>query len=98
MFIRIKMRGTGTEDDPFRCPFPNYRMVTERDALGRCIIQIPDRDAPPETDAIGTPLYPILNGIPVLIGLRPAQKLAFLVRLRRLFDRIKDRIDADGIE
>lgn len=97
MFIRVRATGTGTDADPFRFPFPTYKMVTEINANGFAILKVPDGDAADDHDAAGTPLYPILNGVPVLIGLRPLQKIAYLAKLRRRYDRIKERIDIEGI-
>lgn len=98
MLMRVKLRGSGTELDPFNVPFPSYEMVTEPNAQGRCIIRIPDRVAPEDIDDPNTPLRPIINGQPVLIGLRPAQRLKWLAKMHRAYDRIKDRIDIDVLE
>lgn len=97
MFIRVRVVGTGTEDDPFRVPLATYRMVRPIDANNRVIVQIPDADEPDEHDDPGTPLYPFLAGVPVLLGLRPIQKLSYLAKLRRRYERIMDRLDIEGI-
>jgi hypothetical protein len=97
MLVRLRLVGTGVDGDEFRPRFPSFRVVTVDYANMRCVVEIPNRVAPDEHDAPGTPLMPIINGQPVLIGLRAAQRLAWWAKLRRQFDRIQDRIDPDQV-
>lgn len=98
MLMRVKFSGSGTEDDPYRAPFVSYHQITDVNAQGRAIIFVPPRDDPDDVDEPNTPLRPIIAGKPVLVGLRPAQKLAYRVKLHRRYDRLKGRIDVDAIE
>lgn len=97
MRVRMRMVGSGTPDDPFKVRHPHHTMIScDYDAM-TAIVDIPNVAAPDDVDAPGTPLRPIVNGVPVVVGLRVAQRLAYAAKLRRLFDPLAGQIDTDGI-
>ena len=95
MYIRVRLTGTGTMDDPYTFNVPNGILVDADYQNGRAIVQVPTNDAPDQTDPPGTAAYPILNGKPVLVGLSPAQRLAWRVKLVRRWGVLFDFSQAD---
>lgn len=98
MRIRMRLTGSGTEDDPWQVPFPRYTMVDVDYDRRRAIIEIPDALAPDDLDSEDTPLRPRINGRPVLIGLRVAQRVKWAAKLRERYPRTMHRIDPDGFD
>lgn len=97
MRVRMRLVGSGTPDDPFKVRHPHHMMISCDYAAMTAIVDIPDRVAPDDVDAPGSPLRPVVNGAPVVVGLRVAQRLAYAAKLKRLFDPLIGQIDTDGI-
>lgn len=98
MLIRVKVIGSGTESDPFRAPLPRYNMVTNVDADGTVVVDVPDRYAPDDAPAAGHPLRPNLGGRGVLIGLTPKQLADWQNKLEQAFSRNKRNIDVRCVQ
>lgn len=95
MRIRARLFGTGTQDDPFTVKFLNHTMVDVDYANMRAIIDIPDRDSPDDVPDPASPLWQQFNGRRVLIGLTPAQRLAWVAKLRRRYKNHPFLVDPD---
>lgn len=44
LYVLVKVKGTGTTNDPFRAGFPTYRLVASNPANTQAIIEVPDAD------------------------------------------------------
>ena len=93
----MRLLGTGEKDDPYRVPFPVYTLVAMDPDTKRAIVEIPDATAPDELDDPGTPLRPVLNGRPTLIGFRPQQRLRWLAKVRKRYGKTHGDFDPDVV-
>lgn len=83
MLVRMPLVGTGGQGDPLRTIMPTHRVIDVDYVNGRAIVDVPSEDAPDDVDAAGTPRWLLMNGVPVLIGLTPLQRLAWRQKLRQ---------------
>ena len=97
MFVRMPIVGAGTPSDPRTVLLPTWSCITENANGTAMIVWVPNVDAPDDVDAIGTARYPIINGVPVLIGLTLAQRLRWRQRLSARWQAIVDTSQADVV-
>lgn len=81
--MRLRMPFVGGSDpgDPFRVPMPTYNMVQFVPAPMSAIVTVPDEDSPDDVDAPRTTNRPIINGVPVVVGMSASQLSAWRVKL-----------------
>lgn len=67
---------------------PTWSCITEVANGTAMIVWIPDDDAPDDHDAMDTPRYTRVNGVPILIGVTPFQRLKWHLKLARKWGNI----------
>lgn len=95
MLMRVPLKGTGTLEDGYTVDLPTCRVLSVDYTNMRALVDVPSDDAPDEMDAPGTVRRPILNGVPVLIGLTLAQRIAWRLKLLRRWRDIRDLSNVD---
>lgn len=85
MYLRLQLLGTGSDTDPFRVSLPSYTVVSMDTATMQAIVSCGDRVGPSNPPAKGTPLYPMLGDMFVLIGLPPSDLAAWWAKLEKAY-------------
>lgn len=95
MLVRVQTIGTGADGDPVRVMMPTCRVIDVDYANKRAIVDLPLEDAPDDVDAPGSPNVPLVNGLPVVTRLTPAQRLRWRARLARRWAGLIDTSNFD---
>lgn len=85
LYIRLELLGDGTEDNPYRVDLPSYSEAAVDYGEMSAIVSCSPNVGPTQKPAQGTPLYPLINGVYVLIGLEPEQYMAWIAKLARSY-------------
>lgn len=95
MYVRMPIVGSGKREDPRTVMLPTWSMISEVAGGAAMIVWIHPDDEPDDHDPIGSARYPILNGVPVLIGLTPTQRQRWRSRIAARWQTIADFSQVD---
>lgn len=97
MLVRMPIVGSGKPDDPRTVMLPTWECIGETPDGQAMIVNVPSDDHPDDVDPPGTARRPIINGLPVLIGLTPAQRLKWREKLARRWQGIVNVANVDTV-